>query len=62
MMLQPLPSTEKTTNITQNTKLPHRPMVAIPIEQQLNSQQTESTQFTQTRSGCVSKPPDHFTS
>jgi len=67
-MLVLLPSNDKTVNkpkvpITPSTLKPsHRPIVAIPIKQHSNTGQSENNQFTQTRNGHVSKPPERFTS
>ena len=66
-MLVPLSSDGKTVKpnvpITPNISKPlHRPVITIPIGQHLNTGQSENNQFTQTKSGRVSKPPEHFTS
>jgi len=66
-MLVLLPSDDKTVKpkvpITPSMQKPlHRPVVAIPIKQHSNTDQSENSQFTQTRSGRVSKPPERFTS
>ena len=65
-MLLPLPSVEKTVKPTINkSNSPNnakRQVVTIPIEQHPASQQPENNQVTQTRSGRVSKPPEHYTS
>ena len=65
-MLLPLPSVEKviepnmnTSKITNNAKWP---VVAIPIKQHSTSQHPQNHQVTKTRSGHVSKPPEHYTS
>ena len=64
--LLPLPSVEKTIKPNTNTnKTPNnakQPVIAIEIKQHLTSQHPESHQVTQTRSGCVSKPPECYTS
>lgn len=66
-MLVPLPSDDRTAKsnvpIRPNTaKPPPRPVVAIPIEKHPNIGQSRNSQYTQTRSGRVSKPPERFTS
>ena len=61
----PLPSVEKTVKPNTNTinlaNDPKWPVVAIPIEQYPTSQHPENNQVTQTRCGCISKPPEHYT-
>lgn len=64
-MLLPLLSVQKTTkpkmSITTETAKPlHCPVVVIRIVQPPATQQAENSQFTQTRSGRISKPPDCY--
>ena len=68
-MIIPLPSDEQTNyelpqsneQVTpKDTKQSHHPLVAIPIQQHQTPQKANNTQIIQTRSGRISKPPEHF--
>lgn len=63
-MLLPLPSEDKIVEsepATPNTDNPPHLAVTNPTEQYPGTQQSENSQFTQTRSGRVSKPPERLT-
>ena len=60
-MFLPLPSDDKTVEsepATPNTDNPSHLAVTILKEKHPSTQQSESSQFTQTRSGCISKPSE----